>query len=268
MLSTLAAAMLHLLSLLPGFERELRVLTAVVRRGDTVVDLGAALGVYSLSLAAIVGRQGTVHAFEPRPSASRRLTRLARWLRLPWLHVHGVAAGSSAGHDVVVVPGRRWGIPGRSYLGVRARHHRHDDGLVTVDQHRTWRVTLDSHFQLDARPTQHLEHLPARKLNGRHPDRPLERPPIAFIKCDIEGGELDALRGAERILATDRPIVMCEIEERHVRRFGHEVREVVAFLTGCRYERISLGRSGSDDGRNQLWVPIERATAVRAALSS
>ncbi|MEX2628122.1 MAG: FkbM family methyltransferase [Ilumatobacteraceae bacterium] len=267
MLSTLASALLHLLTFLPGFERELRVLTAVVRRGDTVVDLGAALGVYSFSLAAIVGRDGAVHAFEPRPSASRRLTRLARWLRLPWLHVHGVAAGATAGHDVVVVPGRRWGIPGRSYLGGRARHHRHDDGLVTVDQHQTWRVTLDSHFLLDGPPAQ--PGAPTRqRVNGRHPGHLIDRPPIAFIKCDIEGGELDALRGAERILTTDRPIVMCEIEERHVRRFGHEVREVVAFLTGCRYERIDLGARGSADGRNQLWAPIERATTVRSALSS
>lgn len=267
MLNTLASTLLHLLSFLPGFERELRVLTTVARRGDTVVDLGAALGVYSLSLAAIVGREGAVHAFEPRPSASRRLTRVARWLRLRWLHVHGMAAGSSSGHDTVFVPGRGRGVPGRAYLGGRARHHRHDDGLVTVDQHQTWRVTLDSHFLLDGPPAQPGAPT-GRRVNGHQPGRTVQRPPIAFIKCDIEGGELDALRGAERILTTDRPIVMCEIEERHVRRFGHEVREVVEFLTGCRYERISLGARGSADGRNQLWAPTERAMALRSALSS
>lgn len=241
MLTSLLSTMLYMLSWLPGFERELRVLALLVRRGDTVVDLGAALGVYSVPLAALVGRDGTVEAFEPRPSAAQRLGRLARWLRLPMLRVHTVAVGSSNGTDTVVVPGRRWSIPGRSYLAGGARHHEHHDGLVLRDRHQTKRITLDTHFESSTRR-------------------------VSFIKCDVEGGELDVLRGAQQTLTTDRPIVLCEIEEQHAERFGHTVQHVVEFLADCGYERIDLGPLGSADGRNQLWAPAEELTSVRTAL--
>ena len=71
------AIVLRVMTALPGFERELRLLPGIVRRGDVCLDIGASLGVYSMTLAAIVGRRGAVHAVEPRRSAARRLRRLA-----------------------------------------------------------------------------------------------------------------------------------------------------------------------------------------------
>lgn len=39
--------------------------------------------------------------------------------------------------------------------------------------------------------------------------------PIGFIKIDVEGAEMPALKGARRLLAKRAPLVLIEIEERH-----------------------------------------------------
>ncbi|MFO0910852.1 MAG: hypothetical protein U0794_21345, partial [Isosphaeraceae bacterium] len=44
-----------------------RLISGIVRSGDTVLDIGANLGVITLQLSALVGLQGRVHSFEPNP---------------------------------------------------------------------------------------------------------------------------------------------------------------------------------------------------------
>lgn len=51
-----------------------RALMEEVRPGDTVVDVGAAYGLYTVALAKRVGESGHVYAFEPSPG-------MLRWLR-------------------------------------------------------------------------------------------------------------------------------------------------------------------------------------------
>ena len=57
--------------------------------------------------------------------------------------------------------------------------------------------------------------------------------PVALIKCDVEGHELPALNGGERVLSETRPRLLLEVEQRHHRepissvfdalsRFGYE----------------------------------------------
>jgi FkbM family methyltransferase len=38
---------------------------------------------------------------------------------------------------------------------------------------------------------------------------------VGFVKIDVEGHELEVLEGAMKIIATDRPAVLIEVEERH-----------------------------------------------------
>ena len=83
----------HLVSVLPEGERvrlsakyrhvswnpvEYRAFRAVVRRGATVLDVGANVGAYTLMFAAWVGEQGRVFAFEPAPEAAQGFGRTSR----------------------------------------------------------------------------------------------------------------------------------------------------------------------------------------------
>jgi Methyltransferase FkbM domain len=50
--------------------------------------------------------------------------------------------------------------------------------------------------------------------------------PLDFVKCDVEGGELDVLRGARRIRKAHEPIWMLEFDERFLTEAAIEPTEV------------------------------------------
>ena len=53
------------------------------------------------------------------------------------------------------------------------------------------------------------------------------REPVGFVKIDVEGHEQEVLEGATRILTSDKPIFLIEIEERH--KVG-SVRDIARFM--------------------------------------
>lgn len=55
------------------------------------------------------------------------------------------------------------------------------------------------------------------------------------IKCDIEGGEFPAMRGAERILRRDAPVLVLEIDRRFIPRIDYQPSDLFNFLTGLGY---------------------------------
>ena len=83
---------------------ELRVLRRLLRRGDTFVDGGAHIGVWSLEAGAAVGETGRVYSLEPNPATFARLkhnldlnSRLTQWNALE------LAASSKAGAAALTV---------------------------------------------------------------------------------------------------------------------------------------------------------------------
>ena len=69
-----------------------------------------------------------------------------------------------------------------------------------------------------------------------------------WIKIDIEGMELPALRGAEQILKNSRPTIVCEIN--HLSgRYGSKISDLVGYLGSLGYSMYAL-----DDG--QL-IPVD-----------
>lgn len=64
-------------------------------------------------------------------------------------------------------------------------------------------------------------------------------PPPHWIKIDIEGLELPALRGAERILSGHHPTVICEINHLYG-RFGTAIPDFLGFMRSLRYEIYRL----------------------------
>ena len=67
---------------------------------------------------------------------------------------------------------------------------------------------------------------------------------VRFVKLDVEGHELPALRGAERTVRRDRPLLLVELEERI-----QPVRPVLDLLAGWGYRPYVM-----PDGR---WLPLE-----------
>jgi FkbM family methyltransferase len=56
--------------------------------------------------------------------------------------------------------------------------------------------------------------------------------PIGFIKLDVEGAEFGVFRGARRVLAESRPLVLFECTRSGLSAFGFEPHQIFDLLTG------------------------------------
>ena len=63
------------------------------------------------------------------------------------------------------------------------------------------------------------------------------KPSVKFLKVDTEGMELLILLGAKKLLMEKSPYVMLELEERHVRRYGYEISDVLELMGELGYNR-------------------------------
>ena len=88
------------------------VCSRLVRPGDTVLDVGANLGLVTFVLAAQVGQTGLVHAFEPIPEMCDLLERGISKNGLRNVQLHRMALGAETGHLTLSVPraARRFGV--------------------------------------------------------------------------------------------------------------------------------------------------------------
>jgi FkbM family methyltransferase len=79
---------------------------------------------------------------------------------------------------------------------------------------------------------------------------------VDFLKCDIEGAELEVLRGAAGLIAACRPAILLEVDPRWAARYGHRPEDVFSWLEerGYGYQPIGDGdpRWGGDLGRDLM----------------
>ena len=193
-------------------EDELAGLGALVAPGATCVDVGAAHGLYTWSFAALVGPSGAVHAVEALPGRGRVLDAGARLLGAGTVTVHHAALGEEMGTAVMSVPVRSaMAVPGRAFLTAGAQ------GLGANEE-------FGRHRELPVRVTT-LDELVARHGLGR----------VDVVKADVEGAELAVLRGGEAVLRRDHPVLLLEVEERHLVKYGVSTAALVAHLADLGY---------------------------------
>lgn len=80
---------------------ETRVISSLLRPGDTFVDVGANLGYFSAIAAGLVGNQGRVIAFEPDADNFALLTR--NTAAFSWVTCHACALSNRAGRSAFVL---------------------------------------------------------------------------------------------------------------------------------------------------------------------
>jgi len=158
-------------------------LARYLRPGMTFYDLGANIGFFSLLAARLVGEQGRVIAFEADPEIAARLRE----------HVD-----RNKFRCVTVAEKAVWSEASKVFFERVDPATSPDRGLghvVTVASANTIEieaVTLDDFARTSSAPD--------------------------FIKCDVEGAEVEVFRGAQRLLAEKRPSILCEIHSEANRR--------------------------------------------------
>ena len=81
---------------------------------------------------------------------------------------------------------------------------------------------------------------------------------LSLIKCDIEGAELFAFRGAKKLIGKHLPTVICEINPWFLEGFGVQLEELTGFFLGQGY---GLYFYRVDNGRGVLH-PVKVADVV------
>jgi FkbM family methyltransferase len=152
------AAWLLNAGLMGGAER--RFFESTVKRGQTVVDVGANQGIFTLLFARLVGRDGRVLALEPEPTLFASLDANCRVNGADHVIRRQIAAGDSRGQGVLHC----------------SRFNRGDNRLSD---------SLDG-------PSVAVDIVPLDEL------LPTER--VHLIKIDVQGHELQVARGMVRIL--------------------------------------------------------------------
>ena len=169
--------------------------------GDVVVDAGAYKGGYTYWMRREVGASGQVFAFEPQPELAAFVRRVAEAFSWSNVHVEQVGLSAHRGEATLHVP------------KVKPSQRASIEGSSTSGSVRRYTVDLESLDEFIA------EHCPDRR--------------VTLIKCDVEGHELEVLRGAERLLKRHRPSLLFECEARH--RPGGRVRDVFGYLESLGY---------------------------------
>ena len=185
---------------------EAAVMTALVRSGDQVLDIGAHAGWYTRVLSKAVGPEGRVYSFEPIPPTFALLSFCVRCLRMRNVVLFNYAASRESGRAMMTVP--EYPTGGENF---------YQASLVA-----------------EAGAAASLRRV-AVELRAVDSVLPASARPIAFIKCDVEGHEAEVLEGAARTIERDRPALCIEVTG-DPDAVGLSSHQIVSSLAGWGYE--------------------------------
>jgi len=160
-------------------EAEVSMVRSLLLPGDFVADIGANVGAYTVEMSDLIGTAGRVYAFEPVSDNCAILKKVIKQTRLSNVDLFQLALGSQAGLCDIVIPKME------GFLGYYWAHVAQADEPGQRESVRM--VTLDD--------------LGRQGLWKR----------LDFIKCDVEGGELSVMRGAEQLLRAHHPAWLLEV---------------------------------------------------------
>ncbi len=188
---------------------ETQLVKKIVKAGDTVFDVGANFGWYTIIASKLVGSSGRVLAFEMVPNIVKEFERNIELNHLERnITIENIALGENTGTIGYFYSEDQEMGNFRSDLLLKGSR-----ALVTGNSKM---MTLDDYVELNS-------------INK-----------VDFIKCDIDGAEVLFLRGARKTIETKRPVIIMEVNERAQKAQGHSCREIFEELERVGYAFFSL----------------------------
>jgi FkbM family methyltransferase len=185
-------------------KKELGLFRELIKPGDTILDIGANIGLYTKYFSELAGPKGTVHSFEPDTTNFNYFKRVTKNLS----NVHGIySAVSNNNTPLKIYTSHRLNVDHRTY---------------PVDEFASsYEVPATS---IDAYVNQQFK--------------------VDVIKMDIQGAEYPALLGMEKTLLSNPNIVLfMEICPSALRDFGVDVNTIYNFIEGIGFQIFDSNRN-------------------------
>ncbi len=226
------------------FELEMEILPELLGENFNLgIDMGANYGAYTFFLSKLGNQDIKIFSFEPIPRTYKILLRVIKKFNLKNVEPVNMALGNEEGHINMTIPNNMTGL-----AHIYSEREKKGDESQRIKKARIGK--LDNFDNI---------------LNKK----------VDFIKCDVEGKELDVLKGAVRTIENSKPIILCEIEQRHAQKYGIDANESLSFLLKRGYKAfiyrdkklVDMGKM-SDDYGNYFFIHESQISSINPALFS
>jgi FkbM family methyltransferase len=190
------------------------------KQGDTVVDVGAHLGRYALISSNRVGKEGKVIAIEANPAVFEKLNKN--------LKLNQVTNTTSLNYAVYSEKTKM-----KLFLLDVSNDTYHAGNTIMRDRYNLITPTEESSLEVNANTLDNILTSVGLRVEN-----------INWIKIDVEGAELEVLKGAHNILSTSKDISIL-IEVHHLDENKHLFEDIMKLLKNygfkLKFERIHVG---------------------------
>lgn len=204
---------------------ELKVVEKLLSAGGTFADIGANVGLYSLTASRQVGPKGKVYSFEPMEKTYTLLKKNVSINKLDNVHTEKLAIGENSKPVALYYDSQEQNRGMASTRPVKGAF-REEVSMVSLDEY------------VQSRPVTNID----------------------LIKIDIEGGEYAALLGMQNSLTTFRPVIIIEILD-YTSHTCNATR-IHNFFYGLGYKKFFIDNSGNliehqscSQRKNYVFVP-------------
>lgn len=185
---------------LPYFDR-------LLTKGQTVVDVGANVGQFTLWAAKRVGTEGMVVAFEPDRSSFEKLLKNVQLNSLQGVLLENIALSNYDGEAILHLNDELDDNKGQSSLS-RLTHHRRTQPVI------------------------------CQKLDNFLSQQRIRK--VHVVKIDTQGAELRVLRGAANVIEKNRPAIILRCHEKRCRAMGDSTLAIQEFFVDRGYDLFEI----------------------------
>lgn len=203
------------------------LLKSMLESGDVIVDAGANIGFYTLMMAHPLV-DGQVHAFEPVPSNFAILK-------------HNILSSNQA-RKIVLNNAGLW----------------HEKSILKFSLDMDMENNIGSFTAGKVENSISQNQCPVLTLDEYCKD--FQR--FDFMKMDIEGAELSALRGAQKTIEKFRPQFLIEINRKACERFNYTPQDIADFFKKLNYRFYLVGDIDARSREIDNFLQIEQANVI------
>lgn len=213
------------------------IIKYLITHDDYVIDVGANIGIYTIYMSKIVGRDGIVYAIEPVPRNLMILDYIISKLSLDNVYVLRCAASDENTSSFIHIP--------------------------LCDGHRNYYRAY-----LDRKDTNCVFQVKTRTIDSL---MALNKKQISFIKIDVEGHENQCIRGGMKTIERYKPALLIEVKN-NPDMCGSLTHELFRILMNMGYEpytmenRLIRKRKSGDRNIDYFFLQKEHIKRIKYAL--